>query len=793
MFLEKRDVFLLVVLAGVSVSGRGLLGQRVPTVTITPNAPTVLPSARVLFRATIEGHSSLCSQWQVNNVTGGNPDIGLITPEGLYTAPQDAAHTTGVVITCGVSGNPEISGSAHVLIGRKAITVRPSSATAAANGQVEFTVDTILGVGRLRWQVNGADGGNPGVGTVTFSGDGNRAIYKAPKDTGTVSSVSVTALSEDGLFSGTSSVVIAMPLCSTSHCIKIGLADYPSSTLSSFPLTPHKIVRFAAYSIPDHATVPVSWTVNDDPVGTGPIGIIHPEGSTVTYIEPTEMPVLPIVLKATPTDPSYSPATLNIIVTPQILIRCAREDVRVSGRCTVTDFDRLVGETGEFPARPRANAKPVNERTDAGIVSAINSSKTIYSGSVISAETTGDPSAPNCTNYDWKIAVQSEESTGILVYDPSDVGSGVCEGNRFILALPVHVLWADLFGYHQNLDPTRSAPAKPSGYGDCAGQPAPTTIAPCDKDTSGMLVAAYRIGALLNPFTPPGNGQGSINFAGKGEISFDAQADPALKKGKGWINFPVVFERGATGANLNSLGFAAAYDFRWIRYPDFWKPSATSGLILRKPQVQIRSGAEFSPSHPAAGMAPTLSHDWNYVWGEVVRFPVVVNFHDQPSSLTIYPVVGGEEGWHLASNLAQHDPIVRGVTGVDGSFRWPFNVTHNFVGSTPIGIEAQYRIRELAYKEPFADFANLPASSTPPPCPTRPGITPTPAGTACMAAEVLSSIPRSFVKADMTIPLDPYVQLKFTFYRGSLPPDFWNLGRSYTLGLSFGNPGSSEH
>ena len=45
----------------------------------------------------------------------------------------------------------------------------------------------------------------------------------------------------------------------------------------------------------------------------------------------------------------------------------------------------------------------------------------------------------------------------------------------------------------------------------------------------------------------------------------------------------------------------------------------------------------------------------------------------------------------------------------------------------------------------------------------------------------------------MTIPLDPYIQLKFTASRGSLPPDFWNIGWTYTIGLSFGNPAGAEH
>jgi hypothetical protein len=256
---------------------------------------------------------------------------------------------------------------------------------------------------------------------------------------------------------------------------------------------------------------------------------------------------------------------------------------------------------------------------------------------------------------------------------------------------------------------------------------------------------------------------------------------------------PVLFERGAAGANLNSLSFGAAYDWRWIAKPDFKSPTKTNHFFVRKPQVQFRSALEFSPSQPAAGMASTQKKDWNFIFGETVKFPFIFDFHSQPSSFSIYPVMGTEEGWHLASNLSQHSSIERGFVGGDASFRWPFNVFHNFTGPAPVTTEAQYLIRGLSQSEPFADFSNLPPAGSVPVCPNSPGVAPNETGTGCMASLVLSSIPRSFFKGDASVPIDPYISIKFTAFRGALPPDFWNLGWSYTLGLSFSNPGSSEH
>ena len=395
-----------------------------------------------------------------------------------------------------------------------------------------------------------------------------------------------------------------------------------------------------------------------------------------------------------------------------------------------------------------------------------------------------------------KSSSNPKRQTSILIYDPSDVGSGVCEGDRFIIALPVHVLWADVYGYRQNLDPSRAAPAKPSSFTDCLGQLAPQTTTPCDVGTSSILAGGYHAEWLLSHFSAPGNGKGTITFTGKGEVIYDVQAEPAYKVGIGWFSVPVLFERGPTGANLNSLTFGLAYDFRPVAHPNWRESEANSHFIFRRPQFQILSGTEMSPSLPGTASTSGNAHSWNYVWGETVKFPLVLNFHDQPSSFSFYSIFGAEEGWHIASNLPIKDPIARGLAGANASFRWPFNVTHNFLGSTPITFEAQYLVRWLAYPEPFADFANLPPAGTPPPCPPRVGIgiiTSSTGQLTCGAVEALSSKAQSIFRGDISFPLDPYIQVTASVTKGSLPPSFWLIGWTYSLGLTFGNNASSEH
>jgi hypothetical protein len=776
---------------------------------ISPVAASVLPSGNVQFLS--RGVSDPL-EWFVNDISGGNSEIGTISGGGLYIAPPKAPDNS-VIVTAVSTKDRTARDSAAVLFGRQPITLTPLAATVATDGCVELYATWLHEVkGNLKWKVNGVENGNGGFGGIKIVSE-NEARYTAPSNIDTASTVTVTLSSQDAPFSASATIVIVKPSCPIEKCVEIVLKNKLTPyreinpRISSVPLKPGEKLQLAATS-PDSS--PVEWAVTADVNNPGATGKFLPEkttATTTTYQAPSESesPSMPITITATPTKAGYTGASIKILVMKQVLARCYSVTVpTTSWSCSVTDFDRLKGETGQFPSEERTakgeviEARPVNSDTDAGVVTAINASKTIFSGSVLAVNLTDVANGVNCASYDWKIVVQSKEATSVLIYDPSDIGSGVCEGNRFIVALPVHVLWAEVYGYHQNLDPSRAAPAKPSSFTDCVGQPAIQTITPCDVGTSGIVAGGYHAEWLLSHFSAPGNGKGAITFTGKGEVIYDVQADPAYKAGIGWFNVPVVFERGPAGANLNSLTFGVAYDFRPVAHPDWnWgKPGATSHFIFRKPQFQIRSGPEMSPSRPGTASTTGNEHSWNYTWGETVKFPLVLNFHDQPSSFSFYSIFGAEEGWHIATNLPTKDPIARGLAGGNASFRWPFNVTHNFLGTTPITFEAQYLVRWLAYPEPFADFANLPPAGTAPPCPRRVGIgviTSSTGQLTCGAVEALSSKAQSLFRGDISFPLDPYIQVTASVTKGSLPPSFWLIGWTYSLGLTFGNNASSEH
>jgi hypothetical protein len=725
-------------------------------------------------------------------------DKGTMSPSGSYTAPDNTRSTTWICVLAVKEGSGEVLSKAKVPIVTQPITVFPAMATmnskSATQQFIAYTITPML----LKWQVNKIDGGSTVVGLVNK----DTGLYSAPDNEQDAGTFTLAAVSKDNpkLF-GTAAVVFVSLPCDKPPCLEIVAADHPTAVLTSYVLGGHESVKFAVHTSdgkPLPANSLVNWSIVDKNKSKA-TGRIIAHGQSATYKPPDTQAGTSIQLTAKADRSGYDSATLNVIVAPVVLLPCFRGDVRVVSGCTIINFDRLKHDTGLYPARTKGITDAlVDANTDAGVVTAINGAKTVFSGSVIDAHLTGDANASNCGNFDWKIAVQTEESAGVFVYNPSDVGSGVCEGSDFIVAVPLHVLWAQVYGYPQVLDPERSAPAKPTSYTDCAGQPSAQTIAPCDYNSTWPLTRLYGLRSIYNHFTPPGNGQGTISFTGTGQVVFDIQADPAYKAGPGWLSTPVLFERGPSMSNLNSLTLLLAYDFRFVARPDIRGPEADRRFIVRKPQFQIRSGIEMSPDRPGSVnvMNTDNNHDWNYISGEVVRLPFVFNIHNQPSSVTFYPVVGAEQGWHISNNITEKNPIARGVAGVDGSVRFPFLTTRNILGGTPITFEAQYRVRWLAYPEPIADFADatkipLMPPPAPPHCPTTAGLINT--GTNCAAAERLSTKPRTYFRSALSFPINPFISITASFTRGSLPPDFWLIGNTYSLGFQFANTASAEH
>ena len=162
-----------------------------------------------------------------------------------------------------------------------------------------------------------------------------------------------------------------------------------------------------------------------------------------------------------------------IVVATDVSVRCFAKENQIAGaKCVATDFDRLDAPRGSF------DKQQVTDTTPARWITAVNSSKAMFTGSILDVDLPDGANEANCKSYDWKIVAQPRESPNVLIYNPSDVGAGVCVGSKFVIALPVRVLWADVTGFPQKPDPQRSGPADVATFKDCWGTTYPKRSSP---------------------------------------------------------------------------------------------------------------------------------------------------------------------------------------------------------------------------------------------------------------------------------------------------------------------------
>ncbi len=474
-----------------------------------------------------------------------------------------------------------------------------------------------------------------------------------------------------------------------------------------------------------------------------------------------------------------------------------------SSNCLLLEFDRPGDRLGQVQKEPDPNTglrfTKADESTDFDLVSAINgpASKIIYSGTVVSVPLTDDP-VKNCQLHDFRVLVLSAESSNVLQYGPADIAEFCTHpnmaNNRLMLILPVSVVWVEIFEYPSNNDPLHKGPGPIPGMTVYCNHPIPNQmpvppefdvpggIQPCDL--YGRLKGAYGMGGIYNRVTQPGTSQGTLTFvpaigkvpasqgAPAGEkppaetLNFDVQVYPSGVWGPGWLGAPIVFEKAnAATANLDSLSVALSYDIPFSQWSKFPSPngsgaSASAHVSMRLPDFRIQYGPEIATASP---------HDINAVAAASLRVPVLLDLGYQPSTISILPVVGLEGGNHVHTSLpGETDSIFRKVVGFDASVRAPFIITHSFLGDKPLTVDFSWRTRYLSYPEPFTDYVS--------------GV-----------AEVLTKQQRTYWRGDFIVPVATLVQFKVTVQHGGLPPDFAYLGYSLNLGLTFANPGYSEH
>jgi hypothetical protein len=154
------------------------------TVTVTPNSAQPFQGGNVQFNAVVKNASSPAVQWQVNQMIGGNAEVGMIDPTGLYTAPTLVPNPPTVTVTAALQLDSTKTGSSSVSIQALSsvtgqLVVSPALSSVTTSQTLQFNVLT-PGISNtdVTWAADGGTitpGGNytppgmPGAYTIEVS------------------------------------------------------------------------------------------------------------------------------------------------------------------------------------------------------------------------------------------------------------------------------------------------------------------------------------------------------------------------------------------------------------------------------------------------------------------------------------------------------------------------------------------------------------------------------------------------------------------------------------------------
>jgi hypothetical protein len=163
------------------------------TVTITPNSSSVLLGNSLPFSATVTNTPDTSVSWSVNGIFGGSPQVGTISPDGLFSAPADLPTGGKVQITATSHADPSKSSTAGVTISSDiTVSLSPSSSSVELGALQSFQA-SITSSGKpdpaIRWSLSGSACPN-NCGTVDANGN-----YTAPAILPSTASVTLTATS----------------------------------------------------------------------------------------------------------------------------------------------------------------------------------------------------------------------------------------------------------------------------------------------------------------------------------------------------------------------------------------------------------------------------------------------------------------------------------------------------------------------------------------------------------------------------------------------------------------------
>ena len=163
------------------------------SVTIAPNSSTVLLGNTLTFSATVANSSDTSVFWSVNGISGGSPQVGTISPDGLFTASADLPPGGKVQVTATSHADSSKSSTAGVTISSDiAISLSPVVSSVELGALQSFHA-TVTSSGKpdpaIHWSLSGSACPN-NCGAIDANGN-----YTAPAILPSAPVVTLTATS----------------------------------------------------------------------------------------------------------------------------------------------------------------------------------------------------------------------------------------------------------------------------------------------------------------------------------------------------------------------------------------------------------------------------------------------------------------------------------------------------------------------------------------------------------------------------------------------------------------------
>ncbi len=315
------------------------------TITIAPNSGTVLLGNTLSFSATVTNSSDSSVFWSVNGISGGSPQVGAISPEGLFTAPADLPPGGKVQVTATSHADSSKSSTAGITVSSDiAVSLSPFSSSVELGALQSFRA-SITSSGKpdpsIRWSLSGPACPN-NCGAIDANGN-----YTAPAILPSAPSVTLTATS------------VADP--SRQNSITVAIASHFTLQLAApSSLQPGVTATIVATLTPTPGSNPnagLSWSLSGSGCSGSACGILSvittqsagggAIADTANYTAPATPPQPnTVVVTVTPqADPSkQAQATITIQTGPSISLLPATASLAANRRVTLTVTEN--GTTG---------------------------------------------------------------------------------------------------------------------------------------------------------------------------------------------------------------------------------------------------------------------------------------------------------------------------------------------------------------------------------------------------------------------------------------------------------------